>query len=1032
MSEMTRPKGVPAEAFFDRKEKLWQVGDYNPKFKKKKVPMGLWRYYREDGSLACISNFNCDGEQDGTVETYHPDGTLASRGEWKNGCRHGHFVFFRSEGESPEYYPADDITWRYEFDSPNNWTEENEKWFLKDGRQCTSRGVALEDAFELDGTLAKGNPDEFLESVSVETSSSDNLNIEKVWGKESPELLRFFNYCRANSDDLNYSGFSPGTACRDFSASIWQALIDYPWHNINEDLAAVFLGAIRLGSIGDSDAAYYTLFEERNVVYYWSHDTYCLDEVIAPSLSVFAFQIAVSAAFNKELMSEEGAAEAWQKLDGKVSVPCEISGGLDDDLQKSGNFSGSLEEFEYIRSNFRRVYWILELLRNDEDRRMKEVKDAFYQDLNPPFTEEEFAQELEHGRTSPVCAIYLLWRSFFFKQDERLAKARAAFEKHSAPVVQDLVQFLSQGEKPPALESIKDLYSVREEFLKLDLLPERTVERRREKQERQVLEQEKLGKLEIQTIVRTSGNAEEALLQLAYDAIAHGDQLSIIRTAIKEYIQTGNFSRERRARVSAIFRTLEEAKTAASNNRDTREEVKGSGRWLGRELATTGDTALLLPFLLAEAYGKYPWISGHMLRELAGELPPGSLNKQLVEKLLAFLHLKKEQDEFAIKKTIGVVVLGANKIQSAVKPMLSVVEEFLGEVRGISPADSRLSTIHYDDLLLEVTGALLSIAKEPAVFSNFSKREKGDCIESMYRLFDFAKSAYMSKLAALSLKAAAVWGGRELTGRASSLLAMNDDEARETALLTVENYAAELPKRKLKEFVNFFFRNPNDNDNAVTLLFYRAAIAIKKAMPQVLADEPDIVEAIDHAGELGNYGTEGWLRYRLYLIETATKYPQVPLNLFNDFRDLPDLQIQKALGRLYESRGISYPQVEEVAWPKIFLLLAEHGSDAVEKVAALAFPKETGAMVLAIPAFVFLGENPSAAGAKALCRALEEMLNRYREPQAGEDLSNELYCLIGAVKAHSKQFADIVRPAEARCLSFRDERVSAIYRGARG
>lgn len=1034
MSEMTRPKGVPAEAFYDREEKLWQVGDYNPKFKKKKVPTGLWKYYREDGSLSCISNFNEEGEQDGTVETYHPDGTLASRGEWKNGCRQGHFIFVRSEGESQEYYPAGDNTWRYEFDSPNNWTEENERWFLKDGRPCTSRGVVLDEAFELDRTLAKGNPDNFLENVSEENSSNESLGIEKFWGKASPEIFKFFNYCRSNSDDLNYSGFSPGTACRTFSTNIWQSLIDYPWNNINEELAAVFLGAIRLGSIGDSDAAYYTLFEEKNAVYYWSHDTYYFDEVIAPDLSVFAYQIAISAAFNNEVMSEEGAAEAWQKLDGRVSVPWEISGGLDDDLQKSGNFSGSLEEFEHIRSNFLRVHWILELLRSDDERRMKEVKEAFRQDLNPALSEEEFAQELERGKTSPVCAIYLLWRSFFFNQDERLTQARAAFEKHSAPVVQDLVLFLSQTKEPPALKNIKDLYAVRAEFLKLDLLPERRVERQKEEQERQRLRQEKLSKLETQaqTIVRTSGNAEEELLQLAYDSIANSAELSIIESAIKEYIQAGNFSRERRARVIAIFRTLEEAKGAASYNRDTREEVKASGRWLGRELATTGDTALLLPFLLAEAYGKSSWICGYALKELAGELPAGSLNRKLVEKLLAFLHLSRGQDEFAIKKTIAAMVLGANKIQSAVRPMLTVVEEFLAEVRGILPTDSRLNTSYYDDLLLEVTRALLSIAEDQAVFSAFSKKEKGECIDSLYRLFDFAKSALMSKLAALSLKAAAVWGGRDITQRISGLLSMNDDEARETALLITEEFAKELPKKKLKEFVNFSFRNPNDNDNAVTLLFYRAGIAIRKALPDVLKDKLDIVEGINHAGELCNYGAEAWFRYRLCLIETAILYPEVPLAVIDDFRSLPDLQIQKALCRLYESRGQAYPQVEEIAWPDIFLLVAEQGSDAVEKVAALVVPKDTGGIVLRIPAFKFLGESPSAAGAVALCKALEEMLDRYREPQAGEDPSNELYCLIRAVKAHSKQFADIVQTAEARCLSFRDDRVASIYNGGKG
>ncbi len=250
MKTPTRPVGVPEKANWAEKDKCWELGTSEKRglLKKVEVPVGEWRYWREDGSLCCIANFDFEGNQHGVVERYHKDGTLASRGEWKNGNRHGHFVFIQSENETDESYTASYKTWRFEFDSNANWEEHNLHWFLKDGTECTSDGRPLADAFDLDKPILESNPSTYLQTdakkISLLLDSSreelqpekDPHQLEELWGVTVPEIDDFVNNS-AKSDP-----FVPVTERRKFEKNIWESLIAHPWENINEEIGMAFVG----------------------------------------------------------------------------------------------------------------------------------------------------------------------------------------------------------------------------------------------------------------------------------------------------------------------------------------------------------------------------------------------------------------------------------------------------------------------------------------------------------------------------------------------------------------------------------------------------------------------------------------------------------------------------------------------------------------------------------------------------------------------------------------------------------------------
>jgi hypothetical protein len=458
MEKIERPNAVPDEAIWIEDENEWQLGSI---MRTGKPPRGACKAWRSNGSLAAEYTLDKSGRVQGTLTRYHPNGEIASRGEWKDGERCGHFLFQQSTNETLEAYPTDPRTWRYEFYAKDNWPLADERWFDKDGMPTTSDGRDLRTAYDMDAVIAIATPESFFANHAANC-------YEAYYGKAPlppnylAEIATFWGLETDAMPALSTSMIDFGvTKPRSFDGNCWEALIANPWGhgNMYQEMSAIFMGAEHLGSVGDCDHFYVTLFNplrlvsRPNAVYFWTHELYYLEYVVAPDVEHFAFACAVQQAYKAERLSDARVAQAWEKLVGKVQ------------------WYGVLDEDNYVRSYHWRSLWLTRLLVADDRRDMAQVKESFIpcSNGNGPLDATRFQELLVIGDVVTPVAVYLLWR-LFWPADSRLHEALRRYQTHSARLVIDLVELIGRFENGlPGITGMRDVQAIRSEFMALGL-----------------------------------------------------------------------------------------------------------------------------------------------------------------------------------------------------------------------------------------------------------------------------------------------------------------------------------------------------------------------------------------------------------------------------------------------------------------------------------------------------------------------------------------------------------------------------------
>lgn len=1043
MKTPTRPAGVPDEAIWVEKERTWQLGtsDKRGVIKKVQVPVGEWRYWRADGTLVCVAGFDSEGRQHGMLERYHNDGTLASRGQWKHGSRHGHFVYFNSENETDECFPAADEVWRYEFDSTANWQEENKHWFLKDGTECTSDGRPLSEAFDLDTIFDAAEPSTFLKDHAVEirsllneqeeiTNTVDPLEIQAVWGVQNEEIDAFVNRAAEGG-----SGFRPATSSRTFEDNMWFKMIAHPWDNCCEELAAAFMGAVKIGYFGDSDHVYSTLFQpsreepKPNGIFLWSHDTHYVDEVLSLSINEFAYRVALAASFEQERISVKAAAKAWKKLAGKCYVGwcagdgleeainyVDEAGGSDEDTADDGNSDGrnsddSVDESEdsasdeMVRGNFEcaldpqysitgpfwRAQWIVELLNEDERRNWSDIKETFRPGWNKPLTEERYASLKESGNTRlPQTALYLLWRLFWFKQTDRLRECCDLYRNHNARIVRDLVVFLEEleaGRKD--IYCIKDIHAVREEFLKLDLIPEREEERNQEKALNAVAEVKRLETVSAE-VNELAKEGLEKLLEKAWQCVTDIGALEKFEAAARTL--PGH---------ELEWRCLDFVRNYEFRRGDTEaeEEAVGVGIWLGQNGCET-----LQPFIWGALYSESYLRTANLLTSIGRTT--GALDKRLEACCLKQLEIV---EEYHFKHALAVKLLEQLKSEAAIPALCKLIDEYFEELADKHDFEARLATIPWVECLTataEALGALVEV--------DTKKNENERTVRQvLHKLLVHSLKNYEEKTAVASLNALVAWGETNLLPQISSMLA-NDTPSQIAALQAVEALASKWKSADRKSFVTMYFRNPSDDNNSVTLMYYRAAHALHAADPKLGKTEP-IEKALAEARQLYTYGGDLWNQFRILDCQTVGKFPQLDINSIKHFLQSANTDVREAAEAAFVSRGVPFEEHHPIEWPIIWKTLSESGldmqvgpsetatankkmADASIKIAKLMLADN--AICFGPPA-AWLWQHPSKEAAEVLAQVVEKKLKAVPAIESGEYLPSEYTWLMRALVKHA-------------------------------
>lgn len=1027
MKTPTRPAGVPDEAVWVEKDQEWQLGKHERRgvIKKVEVPVGKWRYWRKDGSLCCIATLDSEGRPDGIVERYHNDGTLAYRGEWKQGNRRGHFVYYQSENQTEEDYPAHHKTWRYEFDSTANWSEENTRWFLKDGTECTSDGRALADAFDLDTAIGACNPENFLaenaatiaalmprdddDSEPLAEAKTDPFNLKEIWGITCPEIDRFLSFA------VQDSTFSPCTSTRPFDGNIWEAIIAHPWENQCEDLGAVFLGATRIGFFGDSDHVYATMFQPRreepepNAVFLWSHDTYYVDEVLSKSVDEFAYRVAVSAAFERERLSKDAAKKAWKKLEGKCNVGWSASSGLEtiteddsDDEDGKGEdvkqrYQVNLDEKFTVTGHFWRAQWIVELLNYDSRRNWNDIKDCFRPGWNKSLDKVYESLKESGEKRLPHTALYLLWRLFWFKQETELKECCDLYRNHPARIVRDLVILLEEiGNGRKEIGQIKDIHSVREEFLRLDLQPEREEVRKSEKAQTSAAESIRLEAVSAEAL-KLAEEGMEAILAKAWSNVTDTRAMAELEKAARtlpnfeikwkcfDWVRDGGYRR---------------------GNIDVNEEVVDIGVWLGQN-----GCEILQPFIWSSIYTEHSNRADLLLPAIGKT--EYALDTRLAQCCLNQLDIA---EEYNFKRSLAVKLLGVMGVKSAVPRLCQLLDEYFQMLGGKKDFDARLATIPWEELLIETSRTLASLAD----FEDKKNREIS--IKILNRLLEHTIKEHEQKVSPHVLNALVAWGETNLLPQIGRLLRENDTDIQVAALRALENLAPKLDKKDLRKFVAIEFYNPADNDNSVTLMYYRAANALLAAEP-TMGETETLSAALAEARQLETYGSDLWHKWRLLECETVGKFPELELESIAPYLKSSNMEIREAAEAAYIARGAEFSPTISAKWPHVWSAIdfgEKKPTGAYEAVSELLLDES---IVNHTAPAAWLWENPAESSAKTICEIVGRQLAVLPKIQSGEYLPSNYLWLLRALAKHS-QFEEC-KGLVTECLSDPRQEVAA-------
>lgn len=183
------------------------------------------------------------------------------------------------------------------------------------------------------------------------------------------------------------------------------------------------------------------LNSKSNAVYLWSHDTYHIDQLLAVSLDDFAFGNAVATAHEAQRLS--GA--AWRKLSGRERVGWALSSGLEfamedgsgeEECADRSDFENDLDPDNWVLGFFWRGEWIGQPLARDEERDWEFVRATFRPGWNPVLVDNaKYEEHVEWGDTIAPHAIYLLWRLFWFKLNQRLGECCKRYRNHPARMV---------------------------------------------------------------------------------------------------------------------------------------------------------------------------------------------------------------------------------------------------------------------------------------------------------------------------------------------------------------------------------------------------------------------------------------------------------------------------------------------------------------------------------------------------------------------------------------------------------------------
>lgn len=137
-----RPNNIPAEARWNEKDKEWELGEKNSQG----ISVGVWKWWREDGTLCCRTEYIDETGKDISFSRFHQDGTFSWKGVIIQGKNHGIHDCQKSDNPTTEtvniqskQFDPKIYKWRMFFDMGRQ--TRSGAFFDKDGNEVSTKGI---------------------------------------------------------------------------------------------------------------------------------------------------------------------------------------------------------------------------------------------------------------------------------------------------------------------------------------------------------------------------------------------------------------------------------------------------------------------------------------------------------------------------------------------------------------------------------------------------------------------------------------------------------------------------------------------------------------------------------------------------------------------------------------------------------------------------------------------------------------------------------------------------------------------------
>lgn len=314
---------------------------------------------------------------------------------------------------------------------------------------------------------------------------SDIVDLENEMNIKFPDSLRKLLNIISRENSLKFAEWVPVRSEElyisrkvDTDKNLFEQLIIYDQNDKKgTSLIEVFTNSILLGYLKNGDRYYVNINVSRNnrvEVVYMNNYTGKYEFLFADSIESF---IMVNTVLTKVMDEDSGiddivsyAKKYMEIMESKLNLPVQFK-KLTEISGIEPVYKSYFPEAVYL---FYRSLWIVHLLKCTNISEVDDVVEIFnIIDRKSINTSEDHIKSINE-KTPTFKVIYWLWYLFFFKKDKALEDMMEALKVIESPLVNDtvtLVRELANGRKE--LGKIKDIQSIRDRFLQLNLDPEK-------------------------------------------------------------------------------------------------------------------------------------------------------------------------------------------------------------------------------------------------------------------------------------------------------------------------------------------------------------------------------------------------------------------------------------------------------------------------------------------------------------------------------------------------------------------------------